>query len=261
MRSYILALTLIVLSYLHFTSAVKAVLISTLTSSIFFYKNISFEVKDIYIFYTNVEGIRRENFNLKNNIRDSQLASSVVRIENLNLDGLNRAKNLFTSDSLFENITINYSKVLFYNPAFSKLLITNNDINSKIKAGNLVLYGRNLVGVVSSISGNLVEVKLISARDFDLNTIIVTKNSNKVKTVTSGDKFDGLAINNLLSTEQVSDGDLVITSSTNEGIISDLVIGKLERIEGISSQTFRKAYIKKFYDLNYIEYVGVMQSD
>ncbi len=261
MRSYILAIVLIVLSYFHFTSAVKAVLLNTLTSSIFFYKSTSFEIKDIYIFYTNVEGIRRENFYLKNNIRDLELASSTARVEGLNLEGLNRAKNLFTSDPLFENITINYSKVLFYNPALSKLLITNNDTSSKIKAGNIVLYGRNLVGVVSSISGSLIEVRLISDRDFDLNTIIVTKDSNKVKTVTSGDKFDGLAINNLLSTEQVSDGDLVITSSTNEGILSDLIIGKLDRIEGISSQTFRKAYIKKFYDLNYIEYVGVMLND
>jgi rod shape-determining protein MreC len=239
----------------------KALLLNTLTPTIFFYKSTSFEIKDIFIFYTNVEGIRRENFNLKNKIRDLELASSVSRVEDLNLEGLNRTKNLFTSDSLFENINISYSQVLFYNPASSNLLITNNDTNSKIKIGNLVLYGRSLIGVVSNVSGKVVEVKLISSKDFDLNTIIVTKNNSKVKTVTSGDKFDGIVISNLLSTEEVSDGDMVITSSTNEGILSDLIIGRLDRIEGISSQTFRKAYIKKFYDLNYIEYVGVMLND
>jgi cell shape-determining protein MreC len=261
MRNYIFALILILLSYFQVISFFKLTILSTFTPAIYFYKNLSFEVKDFYIFYTNIEGIRKENINLKSKVLELELASSVSRVGDINLEELNRTKNLFTSDNYFENNVVRYSQVLFYNPSFSKLLVTNNDKDSKIKNGNLVLYGRNLIGVVSNISSNIIEVRLLSAKDFDLNTIIVTKSGNKVKTVTSGDKFDGLAINNLLSTEQVGDGDIVITSSTNENIPSDLIIGKLDRIEGISSQTFRKAFIKKFYDLNYINYVGILVND
>ncbi len=261
MRKYIFALILVLLSYFQVISFFKLTFLSTFTPVIYFYKILSFEAKDLYIFYTNIEGIRKENINLKNKVLELELTSSITRVGDLNSDELNRTKNLFTSDNFFDKRAVIYSQVLFYNPSFSKLLVTNNDTSSKIKNGNLVLYGRNLIGVVSNISSNIIEVKLLSATDFDLNTIIVTKSGDKVKTVTSGDKFDGLAINNLLSTEQAADGDIVITSSTNENIPSDLIIGKLDRIEGISSQTFRKALIKKFYDLNSINYVGILVND
>jgi cell shape-determining protein MreC len=259
MRKYILIVAFLLLSYFKLDINLRYGLLSLLTNPIFFLKNLSYDLKDINTFYLNVEKIRNENLNLKIMLADQNLEIEISKLKKLNQNELERTNNLFTNDDFFTNKVIKVEEIVFYDPNNSSILITNNDKKNEMKVGNLILLGRNLIGIVCGVGENLAEVKLLSNRDLSLNTFVVNSQLIKIKTVTSGDKFDSLIINNLLATETVEEGDTVITSGTNEGIPADLIIGRLDRIDVISSQTFRRSTIKKLYDLNTLKYVGVLK--
>jgi cell shape-determining protein MreC len=158
---------------------------------------------------------------------------------------------------LVKNKQILIKKIIYYDPFASKLILDNSE-NSKIKMNSLVLINSNLVGLTNESSGGVIEVKLLSSTDLNVNTQIINQKQFKIKTVLSSESGDSLVINNILATEEVGEGDTVVTSNSNEGILPDLIVGRIQRIEGITSQTFRKAYLEKNYDLNLKNFVEVL---
>lgn len=261
MKKYLFIVILLLLNYLNLFSTIRYNFLYLSSNQVLYLRNLSLEIKDFYTFYLNIEKIRKENIDLKNRLIESEEILLKQNLKKYNDIELERTKLLFTNDEFFANKQISMGEITYYNSNNSTILISNNDTNFKMNSGDLVMYGRSVVGVIINVNNNSAEVKLISARDLNLNTFVVNKNLVKIKTVLSGEKFDALSINNILATELIEEGDLVLSATTNQGIPADLIIGKLDRIENISSQTFRKASVRKLYDLNVIKYVGILKND
>ena len=256
MKKYLVVISIFLASYFGFLKPIQFLSLNLLSGNILFLRSLSYDINDVLIFYSNIENIRKENIRLKSEILTLKSKLAAENSTDFTNNELQSLKNLFSNDIFFKNKNLKFLRVVYYDAFSSRIFLSKSDVD--INVGDEVLYGRNLVGTVLNFSSNIVEVKLISDKDFILNSIILNQDKEKIKTITTGELGDSLIIKNILSTENVKEGDLVFTSNTNKDIAPELVVGKIERLEGITSQTFRKATLSKFYDLNFINYLGVL---
>ena len=260
MKKYLPIFLILLIDYFQFVGFINLSLIRFLSPLIGYYRNISLDMKESLIFFSNIERIRQENSNLRIALLHKEGDEVTKTLESYLKNDLESLKSKFKNDEFFQGKKIIYGEVISYFPDQATLYLKPEE-GVVISKGSVVLDGRNLVGTVLDSQNGVAFVELISDKKRDLNTFIITNNLSKIKTVTSGDSFNSLVINNLLATESVSNGDAVVTSTTNEGIPSDLIVGKLENVEQISSQTFRKANVRKLYDLEYVNYLGILQNE
>lgn len=260
MRLYIAALIILTLSYFQITKNLQLSFYNFFSPVILFLRESTISIKEFGVILSNIDEIRKENTKLKGQVYElyDQLAGKDVL--SLNNKENSILKDSFNSFDLLKNKKIVLKKIVYYD-AFKSRLVLDNQEGTKIPVNSLVIVGNNLVGIVNNSGGGSVEVMLISSKDLIINTYIINSQDFKIKTVLDSESGDSLVINNVLATEDVKVGDLVVTANNNENILPDLVIGKVQRIEGISSQTFRKSYIQKNYDLNLSSIVGVIVNE
>lgn len=260
MRIYLIPLLVILLSYFGITKILQMSFFSFASPAILNLKENSVKIQEIFVLFSNIDEVRRENSRLKKLITISDYEETKRRLELLNNDEISNLRKGFSENDFLSNKNISVKKVIYYDSFGSRLFLDNPELEI-FKPNSLVLLGNNLIGLVKLGEGKTLEIYLISNKTLTINTNIVNKELFKIKTVLDSESGDSLIINNILATEEVKEGDLVVTSNTNENILPDLVIGSIQRIEGITSQTFRKAYLTKFYDLNNTNFVGILKND
>jgi cell shape-determining protein MreC len=220
----------------------------------------SAELKDLTRVVYNIEGLRQENIRLRSLVTQLISEKSQTAVSSLNDSEKVSLQTQFESSKLLKNKKISIKKIIFYDSFQSKLILENSS-SEFIPDSSIVIIGDNIVGLVESSKNNTLEVNLISSTNVIVNTNIINNDRFKIKTVLSSESGDSLIINNILSTEEVLVGNIVVTSNSNERILPDLIVGTIQRVEGVSSQTFRKAYVEKNYDLNIKNYVGILIND
>jgi cell shape-determining protein MreC len=260
MRLYLLAILILILSYFQVTKNLQLSFFNSFSPAILFFKELSIDLKEISLIIFNLDGIRQENTKLKKIIGELEGNKDKETLLNLNSIEISALESDFKNSQVLKNKNISIKKIIFYDSFQSKLILENTN-QEKVAVNSLVLLGENLVGLVKNSNNSSIEVLLISSKDLLVNTHIINSQLFKIKTVLDSESGDSLIINNILTTEDVRVGDLVVTSNNNEGVVPDLIIGRIQRIEGISSQTFRKAYLLKNYDLGVKSYVGVLLND
>ena len=256
MKKIIFSIFLLLMSYFNLTFFIQNAIIGVLTPVIISLRIASLDVNDSVRFYQNIERIRQENVELRKKLYLSETKIDSDRVD-LSIKSEYDKTTKFFEDPYFENKKISIHEIIFYDNSGSEIVLKNFP-ESKVKSGDLLLLGRNIIGVVSYTDAGIIKADLLSKNSLQINSYILNSENQRITTLITGEPGDSIVINNILATESVAEGDLVLTSSTNQKIISDLIIGRIQRIEGISSQTFRKASVKKNYDLNFVKFIGVM---
>jgi len=256
MKKIIFSIFLLLMSYFNLTFIIQNAVIGVLTPVIISLRIASLDVNDSVRFYQNIERIRQENVELRKKLYLSETKIDSDRVD-LSIKSEYDKTTKFFEDPYFENKKISIHEIIFYDNSGSEIVLKNFP-ESKVKSGDLLLLGRNIIGVVSYTDAGIIKADLLSKNSLQINSYILNSENQRITTLITGEPGDSIVINNILATESVAEGDLVLTSSTNQKIISDLIIGRIQRIEGISSQTFRKASVKKNYDLNFVKFIGVM---
>lgn len=256
MKKIIFSIFLLLMSYFNLTFIIQNAIIGVLTPVIISLRIASLDVNDSVRFYQNIERIRQENVELRKKLYLSETKIDSDRVD-LSIKSEYDKTTKFFEDPYFENKKISIHEIIFYDNSGSEIVLKNFP-ESKVKSGDLLLLGRNIIGVVSYTDAGIIKADLLSKNSLQINSYILNSENQRITTLITGEPGDSIVINNILATESVAEGDLVLTSSTNQKIISDLIIGRIQRIEGISSQTFRKASVKKNYDLNFVKFIGVM---
>lgn len=256
MKKIIFSIFLLLMSYFNLTFFIQNAIIGVLTPVIISLRIASLDVNDSVRFYQNIERIRQENVELRKKLYLSETKIDSDRVD-LSIKSEYDKTTKFFEDPYFKNKKISIHEIIFYDNSGSEIVLKNFP-ESKVKPGDLLLLGRNIIGVVSYTDVGIIKADLLSKNSLQINSYILNSENQRITTLITGEPGDSIVINNILATESVAEGDLVLTSSTNQKIISDLIIGRIQRIEGISSQTFRKASVKKNYDLNFVKFIGVM---
>lgn len=254
-KKYVLVFLILSLSLLGALKPFQLLFIDLISPVIIFNKNTALNLQNALLFYQNIENIRQENQNLKRLEFYSQNLSKVGLVNGINDNEKTILEDLAKGDPQI-NPKFSIVEIVFYNTENNSLLVKAPD--NSIVVGSIVTYGRYLIGDVVNVRENLLEVRLINKQGESLSGLLVNKASEKIRVNVVAENSNQLVINNILSTEVVEIGDTVYTSTTNPQFSSDLIVGTVERVEGISAQAFRKGYLGRPFDLEKLKYLIVI---
>jgi len=251
---------ILIISWGYFLGGLKVreFLIENLSPYIQFNKELNQKINNFYQDYSEISRLREENYDLKNKEFIYVNKDFKERYSLVDIGELEKIKKSVENDEFFKGRLLEISNIIYLDKANSKIFVKKV---GDFRVGDTVLIGRFFVGNIVSVNNSSYEVDLWNKKERTINSYIIINKSEKLVMNISSENFNTSYIENILSTEDVKIGDLIVTSSTNQNIPKDLFIGVVDRVEGISSQTFRKALIKKGYDLEKSSYVILMKND
>src|SRR5260221_7156439 len=116
------------------------------------------------------------------------------------------------------------------------------DVGSKdgVAAGNAVIFKDNLVGKVTKLTENLSEVTLIG----NVASKFTAKTENGVAGVIKGEGNGEIVLDNVLLSDHIQKGDLVVTSGDlkidSTGFPPELIVGRITTVDRNPSDLFQK---------------------
>lgn len=138
-------------------------------------------------------------------------------------------------------------------------LVINKGAADGVKTGNAVIFKDNLVGVITKTSKFLSQVTLVT----NLNLKFTAKTQNGVLGVVKGEGNGELFLDNVLLSDKLEKGDLVLTSGDikidQTGTPPDIIVGKVVSVEGNPSDLFQRAKLEIFLDFSKITKVFVLK--
>lgn len=127
----------------------------------------------------------------------------------------------------------------------------------KVKVGMALVLGNNLIGEITKTTAYFSKAILINNASFSL----IANTENGAEGVIRG-LGDGLVLDNVLVSENLKIGDLVLTAGDMDlegvGVPPGLIIGKIISIEKNPSAFFQKAKVESSIDLTKLSVVFIM---
>lgn len=138
---------------------------------------------------------------------------------------------------------------------YGKYIIINLGKKQNIIEGQaVVVSGGILIGKITEALDDFSKVMLISSPESSINSIAQTTRANGV---VKGKYATGIKLEMINQSEELINGDLVITSGLEEAVPKGLLIGKISNIEESANQVFKQANIDPFADFDHIEEVFI----
>ncbi len=137
-------------------------------------------------------------------------------------------------------------------------LILDKGRRDDVGVGDSVVLKNNLIGKIVKTSSYLSKVDLVTRASLSFTA----KTLNGALGVIRGSGGDRMTLNNVLPSQNLKIGDLVLTKGDvnmdGVGIQPDLIVGKIESIEKIPVAIFQKAEVQSFIDLNRLSIVFIV---
>lgn len=121
-----------------------------------------------------------------------------------------------------------------------------------ISKGDIVVLGDMLIGEIRDSYETTSRVRLVSNQK---SNIIAIDQQTRAKGLVHG-SLEGIVMEEVLESEELNEGDVVLAWSEN--IPSGLVIGKISRIEVLSTSSTQKAYLETGLNVEDLSYVFVV---
>lgn len=213
-------------------------------------------IKDYLSFYSNMNDVRRENLELKQKVLD--LESDLLELEKLKQENIALESQLMNKEELGLDRLLLPANVMGNSKDLSgsTVYLDKGKIHG-VKEGNNVILDNFLVGVVKEVSSGRSLVELItssnsSATVYDINSV------QKTEGLAIGQLGTSIVVERILPNEEVSVGDIIVTSGKDGTFIPDLYVGKIQEVVDDPSQPLKRAYLNTFTDLSKIRKVFVI---
>ena len=192
----------------------------------------NFFVED-YKEYEDIEIIRNENMELKKEIEELRHTYEL---------------NSITTDATIINATtINRNVSLWYDT-----LTIDKGKNYFVKPNMGVIYNGSLVGVVNEVYNYHAKVKLLTS-----NNKLSVKVNNSYGILT--EYKDGYyIIDGISNFENIEIGNNALTTGLSDNIPSNILIGRVDKMEKDHFELTKRLYVKPLVDLNNIKYVTLV---
>lgn len=136
-------------------------------------------------------------------------------------------------------------------------LIINKGLVDGIKEGAAVLDSQGvIIGKVAQIKNNFSEACLITSAECKIAAKL--QNNDKTAGIIKGEYGLTIRMEFVPQTEEVKEGDIVVTSGLEQSIPSGLVIGKVTKVDKASNELWQSAIIEPLVDLDNLIIVAVL---
>ena len=256
MRKIVIVFLITLLSYLNLIPSLRIKLIENLKPFIVFNRNIELGFKENIGLVFAINEMREENHKLKSQNFIFVSKEYKEKIEKIDSNELKSLQQTIFDDKFYEGKKYGFSEIYRIDSHNFKILISKNP---EFNNGDIVMYGRTYLGNIVNTGEEFFEVKMWNTKENNLNALLLNKTDEKIKVIIKTENFNTSFIDNILSTENVSIGDVIVTSSVNDLVPAGLILGQVDRVEGVTAQPFRKAYIKRDFDLEKIGQVVLLK--
>ena len=211
-------------------------------------------MRDGASFYFNLRALHSENLTLLE--RNEGLLSELLRLKSL------EEENKLLKDQLGVLVTEDLSKGLilaktlgnFDDHTGTSIVLDRGSLHG-INAGDVVVKGQHLVGLVRSVTHQRSDVELITSPTL---TLSVMDFETKTEGLARGEFGTSVLMERILPGEQVQPGNLIITSGRDGRVFPGYLVGEVIDVSEESAEVLKQASIKVLINLDNLGKVFVI---
>ncbi|MFZ2398286.1 MAG: rod shape-determining protein MreC [Smithella sp.] len=211
-------------------------------------------IRDAWLRYIFLVGIEEENKNLKKKI--NELKSVIISYQ----EGYLEAQRLKKLLSLTDDYNYNFipARVIGREQAaLSKTILINKGTVQGLKAGMPVVVPPGLIGRLVNVSWHASKVLLFIDENSNIDAIV---QRTRMQGIISGAGSRGLILKYISKTQDVQEGDVIVSSGMGGVFPKGLLIGQVSHVDRLEASLFLKINVAPFVDFSKLEEVLVLAS-
>jgi len=222
-------------------------------------------IRDAWSRYIFLVGIEEENKNLKKKI--NELKSVIISYQEGYLEAQRLKKLLSLTDDYnyhFLSLTDDYNYhsiparvVGREQAALSKTILINRGTVHGLKVGMPVIVPPGLIGRLVDVSWHASKVLLLIDESSNVDAIV---QRTRMQGIISGAGSRGLILKYISKTQEVKEGDVIISSGMGGVFPKGLLIGQASHVDRLEASLFLKINVAPFVDFSKLEEVLVLAS-
>jgi len=139
---------------------------------------------------------------------------------------------------------------------FQNFLIIDKGTAHGLAKGLAVTNKEVVIGKVHEVSKYTSKILLIN--DSFSKLAVSAQNQDNSIGILSGEYGLGMRIDLIPQTEEITEGDFVITSGLEQGVIRGLYVGQIDSIKYVEGELFKTAFVKSPINFNKINFISVL---
>jgi rod shape-determining protein MreC len=211
-------------------------------------------IRDAWLRYIFLVGSEEENKNLKKKI--NELKSVIISYQ----EGYLEAQRLKKLLSLTDDYNYNFipARVIGREQAaLSKTILINKGTVQGLKAGMPVVVPPGLIGRLVDVSWHASKVLLFIDENSNIDAIV---QRTRMQGIISGAGSRGLILKYISKTQDVQEGDVIVSSGMGGVFPKGLLIGQVSHVDRLEASLFLKINVAPFVDFSKLEEVLVLAS-
>jgi len=212
-------------------------------------------IKDNWSRYIFLVGIEEENKNLNKKI--NELKAAIVSYQESYQEAQRLKKLLSLSDDYNYNF-ISARVIGREQAALSRVILINKGSSDGLKAGMPVVAPPGLIGRLVDVSWHVSKVMLFIDENSNIDAIV---QRNRTQGIISGAGSRGLVLKYISKTQDVKEGDVIISSGMGGVFPKGMLIGQVIHVDRQDAGLFLKINVAPYTDLSKLEEVLILSSD
>jgi rod shape-determining protein MreC len=211
-------------------------------------------VRDAWLRYIFLVGIEEENKNLTKKI--NELKAVIISYQEGYLEA-QRLKKLLSLTDDYDYHFIPARVISREQAALSKTILINKGTVQGLKVGMPVVVPPGLIGRLVDVSWHASKVLLFIDENSNVGAIV---QRTRTQGIISGAGSRGLILKYISKTQDVKEGDVIVSSGMGGVFPKGLLIGQVSHVDRLEASLFLKINVAPFVDFSKLEEVLVLAS-
>lgn len=214
----------------------------------------------VYIGATNlgdffkVASIKEENFNLKEDNLKLIQENEKLQEENILAQKFQELTNFFPTLE-----TIPAESRGYFEEGGRSYFLVNKGINDGVALDKAVVWGKYLVGKITSVNPRESVVETILSKNLIINVCVASNRASGLG-VAKGSIGAGMQVEGFPANVPVKDGDLVLTSGLGGILPPNLIVGKVLEKTSSQSEASQKFLVESLLDFHNLEFMQIVKN-
>jgi rod shape-determining protein MreC len=212
-------------------------------------------VSDAWLRYLLLVGIEEENKNLKNKI--NELKAALILYQEGYLEAQRLRKLLDLKDD-YSYYFVSARVIGKEQAALSKTILINKGAVHGLKNGMPVIAPPGLIGRLVDVSWHVSKVLLFIDENSNVGAIV---QRTRTQGIISGAGHRGLILKYISKTQDVKEGDVIVSSGMGGVFPKGLLIGQVSHVDRQDASLFLKINVAPFVDFSKLEEILILASE